>query len=313
MEPNEYRFERLRDTHYPDLCIISKSAFGFDPGISFYLQKNLTEAFGEKFLGFIAYSDTGEPAAFYGVYAHLVECNGRIFHAVQSGDTMTHKNHMGRGLFTKLAKMTYDLAKEKGVEFVFGSPNSNSYPGFVKKLDWICPERFHDYRIRVFTFPLAKFGKKFSFINLLYKPFAEFILRSYRSNKSSFPNSANEKDIVCVHRNEEFYRYKFFSGSKIISIDSVSAWIKVDGFLFLGDLDLENEIDFNKFMKLLKRFCFWMGIDEIVFMTSPGTRADRLFATKYKFREGLYVGYANFNSSLPLENFKMVLGDIDTF
>src|SRR6478609_7777542 len=90
---NDYRFERINESHYVDLCRISRSAFGFDPGLSFYQNKNKTGSFGERHLGYIAYSATGEPAAFYGVYAHPVEYNGKIISAVQSGDTMTHKNH----------------------------------------------------------------------------------------------------------------------------------------------------------------------------------------------------------------------------
>src|SRR5262245_30887010 len=123
---DEYRFEQVSEASYEDLCYISRSAFGLDPGPDFYRQKNRTEAFGDTHLGYLAYSTSGEPAAFYGVYSCLVECNGKIHRAAQSGDTMTHKNHTGKGLFTRLARMTYDLARQKGVEFVFGSPNYNS-------------------------------------------------------------------------------------------------------------------------------------------------------------------------------------------
>jgi len=176
MEEGKYRFERIDQSHYADMCFISRSAFNIDPGISFYRNKNRTEKFGETNLGFIAYSEKGEPAAFYGVYAHLVEYNGKVYKAVQSGDTMTHKNHVGKGLFTKLARMTYELAKKNGAEFVFGSPNYNSFPGFVKKLDWVCPEKFRDYRIRTITLPFAKVAKKVRLFNFLYRPYLNLVM-----------------------------------------------------------------------------------------------------------------------------------------
>lgn len=313
MEENNYSFERISESHYPDMCVISASAFNINPGVSYYRKKNQTEKFGEINLGFIAYSPEGIPAAFYGVYAQLVEYNGKVYHAVQSGDTMTHKDHTGKGLFTKLARMTYELAKEKGAEFVFGSPNYNSYPGFVKKLNWVCPEKLNDYRILTLTIPLAKVAKKIRLFNHFYKPFSEFVFRFYGSEKTHFRNSVLEEGIVGVHRNEDFYKYKSLSGSRILSIDGVNVWVKIDGFLFIGDVDLEKDFDFKNFIKKLKRFCFWIGSTEIVFITSPNTPLDRLFSKYFKPKEGFPVGGADFTSKLPISKFKMVLGDVDTF
>ncbi|MDY4789562.1 MAG: GNAT family N-acetyltransferase [Bacteroidales bacterium] len=46
--------------------------------------------------------------------------------------TVTHPNHRGKGLFKKLAKITYDYSKENGFEFVIGVANANSFPGYMK-------------------------------------------------------------------------------------------------------------------------------------------------------------------------------------
>ena len=46
--------------------------------------------------------------------------------------TVTHPNHRGKGLFKKLARITYDYAKENGFEFVIGVANANSFPGYMK-------------------------------------------------------------------------------------------------------------------------------------------------------------------------------------
>tara|TARA_Y100001960_G_C14743441_1_gene864316 strand:- start:1256 stop:2329 length:1074 start_codon:yes stop_codon:yes gene_type:complete len=54
----------------------------------------------------------------------------------QSMDTMTHPDHQGRGLFTKLALASYEIAASRGVKALYGFPNPNSYPGFVNKLNW---------------------------------------------------------------------------------------------------------------------------------------------------------------------------------
>lgn len=49
-------------------------------------------------------------------------------------NTATHPDFQGRGLFTKLATLTYELGAERGMESVYGIANANSTPGFVRKL-----------------------------------------------------------------------------------------------------------------------------------------------------------------------------------
>lgn len=60
--------------------------------------------------------------------------NGTVEKGLLSLNTATHPSHQGRGLFTKLAKATYELAAETGYGFVVGVANANSTHGFTKKL-----------------------------------------------------------------------------------------------------------------------------------------------------------------------------------
>jgi hypothetical protein len=39
-------------------------------------------------------------------------------------------------MFIKLAKQAYEIAAERGIQFVYGFPNANSHHGFVRKLGW---------------------------------------------------------------------------------------------------------------------------------------------------------------------------------
>lgn len=54
----------------------------------------------------------------------------------QSLDTMTHPDYRGQGMFTKLAIEAMRLARNRGVEVLYGFPNDQSYPGFVNRLNW---------------------------------------------------------------------------------------------------------------------------------------------------------------------------------
>lgn len=54
--------------------------------------------------------------------------------------TMVAEPYRKYGLFTMLAKTTYDMAISKEIDFVFGFPNKQSTPGFRKRLNWSLPE-----------------------------------------------------------------------------------------------------------------------------------------------------------------------------
>lgn len=54
--------------------------------------------------------------------------------------TMVAATHRKFGLFTQLAQATYAVAQQRGVDFVFGFPNSQSTPGFRSRLNWQLPE-----------------------------------------------------------------------------------------------------------------------------------------------------------------------------
>ncbi len=57
-----------------------------------------------------------------------------------SMSTMVHPNYRKFGLFTELAEVTYSMAEDHS--FVFGFPNSNSAPGFKKRLAWEINDEF---------------------------------------------------------------------------------------------------------------------------------------------------------------------------
>lgn len=70
--------------------------------------------------------------AHYACIPYKMEIEGRIALGLLDMATVTHPVHRGKGLFKKLAKITYDFAKEQGFEFVLGVANANSFPGYMK-------------------------------------------------------------------------------------------------------------------------------------------------------------------------------------
>ena len=73
-----------------------------------------------------------ELVAHYACIPYKMEIEGRVVLGLLDMATVTHPNHRGKGLFKKLAKTTYDYAKEHNFEFVLGVANVNSFPGYMK-------------------------------------------------------------------------------------------------------------------------------------------------------------------------------------
>ncbi|MCW5907696.1 MAG: GNAT family N-acetyltransferase [Chitinophagales bacterium] len=310
---SDYIFERVDESRYKDLSFLVRESFGSVKGYDYFKHKMDTGYLGVKHLGYLAYDSAGKPAAFYGVYPCMVEYNGVHYLAAQSGDTMTHPKHGGKGLFTMLAKMTYELAKKEGVQFIFGFPNSNSYPGFVKKLNWIHKEDMTNYTSAVVTLPFAALAHKFTLVEFLYRYYVRGIMTFFKSNKSFLVNSALKNSIGSVLHDSNFFKYKSFNENFLIDLSGVTAWIKVDGCLLVGDIELTSLQHFEKLWSGLKRIAFITGCTKIIFPLNPGCAWDKLLKGNVKAEKGMYIGYLDLQSGLPLENFKYVGADYDTF
>ena len=84
-------------------------------------------------VGYDAFYD-GKLAGHYVTIPVSYAIHGQQKKGLLSLNTATHKDHRGKGLFTKLATATYKEAKSLGYEFVIGVANQNSSHGFIKKL-----------------------------------------------------------------------------------------------------------------------------------------------------------------------------------
>ncbi len=84
-------------------------------------------------VGFNAYHED-QLSAHYATIPMLAKMEGVEIKGLLSLNTSTHPKHQGQGLFTRLANETYLYAKELGYKFIIGVANSNSTPGFLRKL-----------------------------------------------------------------------------------------------------------------------------------------------------------------------------------
>lgn len=73
----------------------------------------------------------------YAVIATPMILDGQRIMGCQSVDTMTHPDYRRQNMSVTLARACYAEAERRGFRLVYGMPNENSYPMFMKHLDWV--------------------------------------------------------------------------------------------------------------------------------------------------------------------------------
>ncbi|MBK9672486.1 MAG: GNAT family N-acetyltransferase [Bacteroidetes bacterium] len=80
-----------------------------------------------------AYKD-GKLAGFNAFIQHDFNHQQQVVESYQSCWSATHSEHRGKGIFAAIINEAKRILKERGAAFIFGFPNENSHPIFVKKL-----------------------------------------------------------------------------------------------------------------------------------------------------------------------------------
>ncbi len=118
---------KLAKTYYSDSDIINKKYLNWQ----YY-----NNPAGKPFLFTSKEIKTQELAGQYLVIPIEFNVFNKKYTGTLSLNTLTSPKYQGKGLFTKMAKATYEDCEDKNAMFTIGFPNPNSYPGFVKKLNF---------------------------------------------------------------------------------------------------------------------------------------------------------------------------------
>ena len=245
---------------YRDLIVIFKSAFKIIVKESEISCKFDTPSGVIKDLGYIAYSEKNEPSGFYGVYPFKAVIDKEIVLVSQSGDTMVHKAHERKGLFTSLANKTYALCKEEGIKGVFGFPSASSYYGFVNKLGWTHKENFRKYLFIIFTIPFSEMSHKFKILSPLFHFWRYIVLKFYKKG-DYFRGNILDDEQDGIYRDIDYWNYKVKNNSiKVIRMHGCDVIIKFEGNLGIGDINYKDSVSLKKVIKSLKYLCFILDV-----------------------------------------------------
>ena len=310
-----YLFKKVEQNCVNDLVYIFKAAYGKDISSTLFEKKLNTSFAGVAYVGFIAYdSETKEPSAFYGVYPCLCDYNDQKYLVAQSGDTMTHPKHQGKGLFTSLALKTYEYCRENNVHLVFGFPNENSYPGFVRKLSWVHFDNMEAFVKKIKTLSWYRINRHLGINNTMHTKWVEFILRKHRSEKA-FPSSCKTLDVPTIIHDKAFFEYKKDKNNYLLNIDGLSVFIKTTpDFLYIGDIEYCTEIQLKSVVKKIEKIAASLFIPHVRFQGSTGSMLHQFFSLNYTPIEIKYaVGGVSFTNIIPIEKMKFTMIDNDTF
>jgi hypothetical protein len=311
MYSDGYRIERLTEDRLADITSLHKAVYGKDLPPNFFNRKYNTAFTGVMYTGYLAYADD-VPAAFYGVIPCFMECDGKQILAAQSADTMTHPDHRGKGLFIKLAELTYELCYAEEILILFGFPNQNSLPGFVNKLDWQVAAQMECFIIPVKALPLERLANRFSFLKGLYKLYVLNVLKKYKVNQKGVTSTLIGEGFYGLHRDSHYLSHKIYTESYTIKTGGTSVWFKIADGMVIGDIDLADN-DLPYIITRLSKIARQLGLRKLQFQADKRSVLNSFLK---KFAEPIPsfpVIVKDLGARLPLDKMAFAFADIDIF
>jgi hypothetical protein len=306
----EYISKKLTKKDINSLLPLYKSAFGFNAD-----SKSVTAKFFHNYQTINAsyFSSNDIVTSFYGMITMKAIYNSNTLIIGQSCDSMTHKNHGGKGLFVSLAKDVYEYLIKEGVDYVFGFPNNTIYNLRIKKLQWQHSENINVYKIKVRTLPIAKVVKKIPLLKRLYNGYINLALNKYISKSAFFDNSLIKNNIAGILHDTDYFNYKRTPDKFIINLIGINLWIKIDGFLWVGDFENTTEENFILILASLKKIAILLGCNSIVFHFQEGTTNNEILNKFLPIDSKMPLGFINLTDKYKNVQFKFSGSDFDSW
>ncbi len=305
-----FTFERLSKANIHHLVPLYYSLYKKQLPVSYFEKKYDTNYLTESLFGYFAFNN-GTAAGFTGMIPYELQYKGKTELAVQSLDSMTHPQYMKRGLFKTLMEKVYEDLNAENISFIWGFPNDGSIKSATKKLNWQPTIPMNGYCIpvlnRYVSFAQRKANSLFYGDDALRKIFEKELV-------NEFPvHSLTGCDYVTTVRHKNYFDYKKFGGSILIKIEGVEIWLKLNGSIFIGDMDNISAVELKQLMPLLMFKAKQCGATSIYFQTHSGSEIDKSFAAHYPNFSSWKILYHNLRSTFPLEKIGVTFGDLDSF
>lgn len=171
----------------------------------------------------LAKSKSNEVVGQYIIIPMKFKVDKDVINSTLSLNTLTRKDYRGKGIFTGLANDIYSQCQEEGIEFTYGFPNPNSYPGFIKKLGFtdlgeiplmLFPLNIENLVLKKFNIKwLSKISGVFQkLFNISSKKTSEIELKHINNNFEDFNDfweNIKDKYKVIGIRNSEYISWRY--------------------------------------------------------------------------------------------------------
>lgn len=308
-----YVFHPLGEENLRDVVFLFKSVVRKRVTTAYLRRKYLTPWGHGRMWGFIAYTEADKrPVAMAAALICLIRDGDRQIRAAQTMDTLTCAGHTGRGLMTELLRRTITTLKAQEVAVFFGFCNQNSRHAYVKKLGWQHLFNMECYLMPARTLPLEAISRRLR-LDILWRYFGKKMLEKYKSPVRSFPNALTLEGFGGVLHDEAFFEYKTFTFNHIVELGGMLCWIKAQGGLLIGDVPFSPETDVDRLLQELRRLARRLGLRQVIFQVSPGTRLQQELSVRLRPRGSWAVVADAGESGLELAALRFDYGDVDTF
>lgn len=308
--PTDYRIVRIRPEHYDHLIRLYRRCFGLRVDRAALQAKYDTSIFGASHIGHLALDAEGSPAAYYGVFPIRAAVNGRQLLAAQSGDTMTDPDHQRRGLFVTLARKTYELAREEGIQFVFGFPNESSLPGFRDKLDWVFHGHMVDLKLTSGAIPLAEAASRVGVLRGIHTLWVRMLRGPRLPGPFLEPQGAEWSGVL---HDRDFYSYKQANGGFWVSSGVVHLYVKPAVHLYVGEIVAPAECGVEDILHAIRRTAVRFACGKAVYSCSTNHPLYRSIGQQLTPKRSLPIGYCVLHPLSELEGMVFSRVDYDTF
>lgn len=173
--------------------------------------------------------------------------NGEKLTFANSIDSMVEKPYRDFFNFNDMVKAAYKVMAQHGVAFVYGYPNDNSYPVFIKARLMKDIGKMH-----IYCLPIHLGGIKPSL--KIFNPISELFCRSYSALCGVLASSSNNR--TSIHKDDETYNQtRYLRGNQDYRIhsfhDGLTVYYKIKDHegvrtAFLIDLSEKSPKAFNK-------------------------------------------------------------------
>lgn len=310
--PEGCRLERTTARNIHLLVPLFREVFGTTVTEKYLLGKYSTPWTRDGlFHGYVLLDSSGRAVAHQAGIPFRVRFGDRLVLAAQSCDSMTAAGLRGRGVFPLLISAVDRLLAEEGFAFVWGYGNEKSLPVF-QKFGYRPLDTIRGYRLRVRTIPLERLCRRSRVLRPAYRALVDLAFRGRRVTEP-IPSSCTGEGRAGVERDETYYAYRGFSFNRRVRVAGVPVWFKLDGALCIGEVGPTDDEGFRRMMAELRRTCFRLGIDEILFQASVGTRAEAHFSRHFPAFESWLALYKDLSGSVDVTTLRTTFGDLDSF